>query len=102
MFLLAAASAPPTPLEKLQHIPPAFWLKLGLAVLAVILAVVLLRKIAQMNKVILAAVVFVVLTIVGFNWIYQRNEPSWATPVVEKLAGFFPTKGAYDAKQHRP
>lgn len=96
---LAAAQAPA--IEKLKQIPPAFWLRVGIAVLAVVLLVVLFRKLAGMNKVILAVVVFIGLTIVGFNWIYQRNEPSWATPVVEKLAGFFPSKGV-PAGQRKP
>lgn len=96
---LAAAQAPA--LDKLKQIPPAFWLKVGIGIAAVILGVYLLRKVAGMNKVVLAVIVFVVATFVGFNWIYQRNEPAWATPVVEKLAGFFPSKGSYDAKQAR-
>jgi hypothetical protein len=95
------ATAEPTAIEKLKEIPPAFWLKVGIAVLAVVLAVFLLRKVASMNKVVLAVVTFIVLTVVGFNWIYERNEPSWATPVVEKLAGFFPSKGSYADKQAR-
>jgi apolipoprotein N-acyltransferase len=93
MSLLAAATANTTPLEKLKQVPPEFWLKLGLAILAVVVVVIALRKLAQVNKVVLGVVVFVGLTIVGFNWIYERNEPAWATPVVEVLAEFFPSKG---------
>jgi hypothetical protein len=37
--------------------------------------------------------------VVGFQWIYERNEPKWATPVVEKLANFFPSKGQYAERQ---
>ena len=101
MLLLAAAAAP-TALEKLKQVPPAFWLKVGIAILAVILLVVVLRKVAQMNKIVLTVIVLIILSTVGFNWIYERNEPAWATPVVEKLAGFFPTKGSYDNKQQTP
>lgn len=100
-FLAVAASAP-TALDKLKQIPPAFWLKVGIAVVAIVVAVILLRKIAQMNKVVLTVIVLIVVSTVGFNWIYQRNEPAWATPVVEKLAGFFPSKGSYAAKQQKP
>lgn len=95
MLLLADAAAQPTGLDKLKHIPLAFWLKIGLAVLVVVALVLLLRKVAQMNKFILAGIVFLVCVFVGFNWVYQRNEPSWATPVVSKLADFLPSKGAY-------
>ena len=101
MLLLAATTAPVTALDKLKQVPPAFWLKVGLAVLAVIVAVILLRKLAGMNKVVLTIVVLVVMSVIGFNWIYERNEPAWATPVVEKLAGFFPSKGSYANKQQQ-
>ncbi len=68
------------------------WLKLGGGIVALIVAVVLLRKLANMNKVILTVIVLLVSSFVGFSWIYERNEPAWATPVVERLAGFFPSK----------
>lgn len=86
-------------MEKLHRIPPAFWLKIGLAVLAIVVVVVLLRKLAHANKVVLGVVVLIVVSTIGFNWIYERNEPAWATPAVEKLATFFPSKGAYNSKQ---
>ena len=88
MLPLAAAVS-----QRLQSIPPALWIKIGLGLLILVAAVVALRKLAGVNKVVLGVIVFVVLTIIGFNWIYERNEPAWATPVVEKLAAFFPSKG---------
>lgn len=99
MSWLSVAATQPSALEKLQKIPPAFWLKLGIAVAVVIGVVFVLRFIGRMNKVILAVVLIVAFTAIGFNWIYQRNEPAWATPVVEKLADFFPSKGSYASKQ---
>ena len=91
MSLLAAATAAqPAALEKLKQIPTEFWVRIGLGMLAIVAVVIFLRKIA---KVLLAVGVAVGLTIVGFNWIYERNEPPWATPAVQWLAGFFPTKG---------
>lgn len=96
-FFAAATNA--TALDKLKDVPPEFWLKVGIGVAAVIVLVVLLRKLAQVNKVVLTAVVLIVVTAIGFSWIYERNEPAWATPVVEKLADFFPSKGSYSKKQ---
>jgi apolipoprotein N-acyltransferase len=95
MQILAAIStpAPGSALARLGAIPVDFWLRLGLAVVALVLLVVFLRKVAKMNKVVLAAITFVMVTVVGFNWIYERNEPEWARPVVGFLAGFFPSKG---------
>lgn len=98
-LLLAAAQA--APLQKLQKVPPEFWWKMGIGVLALIIIVIVLRKLANVNKMVLGVVVFIAVSIVGFSWIYDRNEPAWATPVVEKLAQFFPEKGAYNKTQKK-
>jgi hypothetical protein len=34
-----------------------------------------------------------------FNWIYHRTEPKFLTPLVDRIAPFFPSAGSYDAKQ---
>jgi amino acid transporter len=97
MMLLLAASA----LETAQKTPPATWVKLGIGIAAFIIAIIILRKVAQMNKVILGVIVFVVVTIVFFSWVYNRNEPKWLTPVVDKIAPFFPSASSYSNKQHK-
>jgi hypothetical protein len=97
-MLIAAASTAPAA-EKLRHIPMDFWWRIGVAVLAIVAAVILLRKLARVNKVVLAVVVLVVLSIIGFNWIYERNEPAWATPVIEKIAEFLPSKAMIEPKK---
>ena len=96
MLFYAAAA---TTMDKLKQVPPQFWWKVGIAVLAIVLVVVVLRKIAGMNKVVLAVIAFVVFTVVGINWIYERNEPAFLTPLVDKIAPFLPSKGSYNAKQ---
>lgn len=96
MLLLAA-----TTLEKIQRLPMQFWLKFALVIVAFIAGVIVLKKIAGMNKAVLGAILFIVVSMLGFTWIYERNEPAWATPVVEKLANFFPSKGSYEGKQSR-
>ena len=102
MDFLVIAAATPTALEKLKDIPRDFWLKIGLAVLAIIVAVLVIRKLAGANKVIVGVVSLLIVSIVGFNWIYERNEPAWATPVIEKLARFFPEKDSYNTTQKKP
>ncbi|HLP25039.1 MAG TPA: hypothetical protein VK477_05130 [Acidobacteriota bacterium] len=97
MMLLLAASA----LETAQKIPPATWVKLGIGIAAFVLAIIILRKVAQMNKIVLGVIVFVVVSIVFFSWVYNRNEPKWLTPVVDKIAPFFPSAGSYSNKQHK-
>ncbi len=88
MQLLAAA----TTADKLSAVPADFWLKLALGVLALVVATIILRKILGMNKVVLTVLALFFATMGGFNWIYERSEPAWATPFVSVVAGFFPTK----------
>lgn len=82
-----------TALDKLKDVPSEIWMKLGLGVLGLLLVIFILRKVAKLNKVVLGIVVVVSLSFLGFNWIYNRTEPAWATPFVEPLSHFFPTKG---------
>jgi len=96
MLFLAATV---TTLEKLKQVPPAFWWKVGAAMLAIIVVVLVLQRVAQMNKVVLAVIVLVVFSVVGVNWIYERNEPAFMTPFINKIAPFLPSKGSYNAKQ---
>ena len=96
MLFYAAAA---TTMDKLKQVPPQFWWTVGIVVLAIVLVVVVLQKIAGMNKVVLAVIAFVVFTVVGINWIYERNEPAFLTPLVDKIAPFLPSKGSYNAKQ---
>ena len=92
MSFFAAAATSQSLLDRLRDIPMDVWLKLGLGILALIVVVVVLRKLAHMNKFILGFLVLLGLTFLGFSWIYERNEPAWATPFVQAVAGFFPAK----------
>lgn len=94
MLLLAV-----TAVEKLKTLKPEVWLKIGIAVGGFVLAILLWRRIMKMNKIVAGVIVFVVCTVVFFSWVYNRNEPRFLTPIVNKIAPFFPSAGAYDAKQ---
>jgi hypothetical protein len=88
-----------TTLDKLQKIPPAFWAKIGLGVAAVIVVFIIIQKVLKINKFVLAGIVFVGGGILFFNWMYHRTEPKFLTPLVDRLAPFFPSAGAYETKQ---
>lgn len=93
------ALAATTTADRLREIPAEFWLKGLLVVVAFVAAILVFRKIVQVNKFVLAGVLLFSAVMIGFNWIYERNEPAWATPTVTWLGGFFPGKGSYGAKQ---
>jgi len=88
-----------TAFEKMKTLPPDVWLKIGLGVGIFVAAVFLFRRILKMNKIIGGIVAFVVCSVVFFSWVYNRNEPKFLTPIVDKIAPFFPSAGAYNAKQ---
>lgn len=99
MNVIATAT---TTADRLREIPVDFWLRALLAVAVLVVAILLIRKVAAVNKAVLAGIVVFAIAMVGFNWIYERNEPAWATPTVTWLSGFFPSKGAYVTKQQTP
>lgn len=88
-----------TALDKIKTLPPEVWLKIVIAVGAFVLTIFLFRRLLKMNKIIASIIVFVVGTIVFFSWVYNRNEPKFLTPIVEKIAPFFPSAGSYATKQ---
>lgn len=94
MLLLAV-----TAIEKIKTLPPAIWMKIAIAITAFVLTIFLFRRVMKMNKIIASVVVFVVVTVVFFSWVYNRNEPRFMTPLVEKIAPFFPSAGSYASKQ---
>lgn len=94
MLLLAV-----TAVEKAKSLKPEVWLKIGIAIAAFVLVIFLFRRIMRVNKIIAGVIVFVVFTVVFFSWVYNRNEPKFLTPIVEKIAPFFPTAGSYSSKQ---
>jgi len=85
--------------DKMKTLPPDTWLKIGVTVAVIIIAFLVFRHVLKMNKIIAGIVVFVVTTVVFFSWVYNRNEPKFMTPIVERIAPFFPSAGAYNAKQ---
>lgn len=97
MLLLAV-----TALEKIKTLPPAIWMKIAIAIGAFVLTIFLFRRVMKMNKIIAAVIVFVVCTVVFFSWVYNRNEPPFMTPLVQRIAPFFPSAGSYQSKQATP
>jgi cytochrome c biogenesis protein CcdA len=96
-MLLAAI----TVVDRLQKIPKEVWITLGLAVGIIVALVIIFRKLQGANKIWLTIITGVVVSIVGFQWIYERNEPKFLTPFVQKIAPFFPSKIDYNKNQQK-
>ena len=81
--------------EKLRQVPRANLVNLGLGILVLIVAIILIRQAARMNKIVLFMIVMVALFVVSFTWVYERNEPKFLTPLVDQIAPFFPSRPRY-------
>ena len=80
-----------------EKLPPDFWMKTGIFLGIVVVLVLAVRFYQNSNKIFLTLGLAVVVGIVFFSMVYNRNEPAWLTPVIEPLAQFFPSKG-YEQK----
>ncbi|HWZ95563.1 MAG TPA: hypothetical protein VNW30_10240 [Opitutaceae bacterium] len=90
-----------TTLDKLKDVPPKFWLEFAICIVGFFVAVFVLKRLLQVNKVILMVAVFLVCSLTFISWVYERNEPAFLTPFVSQLAEFLPTKGAYAQSENR-
>lgn len=88
-----------TAMEQLKTLPPVIWLKIGIGIAAFVISILVFRRVMKMNKIIASIIAFVVFTVVFFSWVYNRNEPKFLTPLVERIAPFFPSAGSYASKQ---
>lgn len=86
--------------DKLRNVPPKNLANLGLVILAVIVAAILIKLAARMNKIFLAMILALIVTVVGMAWVYQRSEPKFLTPLVDRIAPFLP--GAPTPYAQRP
>ncbi|HSY53367.1 MAG TPA: hypothetical protein VK785_02920 [Opitutaceae bacterium] len=96
-MLFLAVSA----LDKLKQVPPSLWWKAVLGMVGFLVLIVVLKRLMQVNKVLLTIATLVISALVFFSWVYHRNEPAFLTPLVDRLAPFFPSAGAYESQQQK-
>jgi hypothetical protein len=88
-----------TTLDKLKQVPHGFWLKAAIGLVAFFVLVFALKLLAGVNKIFLFIIAFVAGGLIFFSWVYNRNEPAFLTPVVERIAPFFPSAGTLGNNQ---
>lgn len=74
----------------LAGLPP--WAKIALLVLAILVVALIVRALLRVNKWLALAAILLVGSIYMLNMLYTRSEPTWLTPMFDKLALFFPTQ----------
>jgi uncharacterized membrane protein len=79
-------------IEKVRQLPAKDLANLGLIVLVLIVAIFIIKQAAKMNRFVLFMILLVTALVVGFTWVYQRNEPRFLTPLIDGIAPFLPHK----------
>ncbi len=79
-------------MARLEAIPRKNLINFGLAILVLIVAIIVIKQAAKMNRVLLLAMVIGTVVVVCCTWVYQRNEPKFLTPLVNEIAPFFPSR----------
>lgn len=92
--LLAAASST---WENVRRIPSQTWINLGICVLAVVLVVRMWRALRRFNDFAPWIATTLFASMILCYWVYERTEPRFLTPVVERLTFFLPTKSKHQA-----
>ncbi|MDX2185793.1 MAG: hypothetical protein SFV32_02575 [Opitutaceae bacterium] len=80
-----------TAAEKMSTTPVMVWVKFGAIILAVIIALIVVRKILSINRYLILVVFVVGGSILMINWAYHRTEPRFMTPIIDAIAPFLPT-----------
>jgi len=79
-------------MEKLRHLPRKEVANLVLIVLVLTVAIVIFKQAAKMNRGVLLMIISVTVAVVGFMWVYERNEPKFLSPLIDQIAPFFPQR----------
>jgi len=76
-----------------EKLPPDFASKTAIFLGLIALIVIAVKIYQGSNKIFLSIIMAMVVGVIFFNWIYNRNEPAFLTPIIQPLSQFFPSKG---------
>lgn len=89
MTMLAAQ---PSTWDKVRGVPAQAWLNLVICVLAVVLVTRVWKALKKFNDFAPWFAAALAASMILAYWVYERTEPRFLTPFVEKLALLLPTK----------
>ena len=94
VYTLAAAQS--SVWDQLKSIPKQTWINIGICVLTVVVIIKVWKVLKTINEFVPYIVGVLAAFLIFFYWVYERTEPSFLSPIVDKLAPFFPSKGTQD------
>jgi hypothetical protein len=70
-----------------------FWLRVALISGVVIGILWVFRALHRFSKTLFCLTLGGILSLFSYNWVWEREEPTWATPVVERVASWLVHRG---------
>ena len=95
-FTITFLAAQTSSWEKLRNIPSESWINLGICILAVVIIVRAWRTMRRFNEFFPWIAAAMAGVMIFSYWTYNRTEPRFLTPVVDKLTVFLPTKSKHE------
>ena len=89
---LTLAAAQASAWDQLRDVPKQTWINIGICVLAVVIVIRVWRALKKVNEFMPYIVAVLAALLIFFYWVYDRSEPRFLTPSVDKLAPCFPSK----------
>jgi hypothetical protein len=78
--------------EAFRQLPDGDWLRFGILLLVLLSVLSLVRVVSRVNGYVLLVAFCFGSTFLVANWVHNRTEPSFLTPVVDVVAPWFPKK----------
>lgn len=95
LFAPTLAAAQTTFLDQLKTVPKQTWINLGICIVTVIVMIKVWRALKKVNDFLPYIAAALAAFVIFFYWIYERSEPRFLTPVIDRIAPFFPSKTTY-------
>ena len=90
------AAAQSSAWETVQKVDKQTWINIAICVVALIAVVKVWNALKKFNEFAPYLAAMVAGAMIFFYWVYDRSEPRFLTPVIERIAPFFPTKATQD------
>ncbi len=95
LFAPTLAAAQTSFVDQLKTVPKQTWINLGICLVTVIVIIKVWKTLKKVNDFLPYIAAVLAAFVIFFYWIYERSEPSFLTPVIDKIAPFFPSKTTY-------
>ena len=103
--VILAAAAEPSVWQQLERVPKQTWINIGICIVAIVVLVKVWGALKRFNDYAPFFAVAVAGALIFFYWVYERSEPRFLSPVVDRIAPFFPSRGKQqeniDRARHR-